>query len=147
MTKIFFNLVFCALICVSACKQKSDDENHDHHNHIDTEAGGNQALYDEVMGIHDEVMPKMNDIHRKKTELKEKLANNPDLSQQERDKANAMIATLDSAGESMMVWMREFRPVPDSAGEEKAREYLENELIRVKKVRENMLKALEEVDK
>lgn len=144
MKRIFLHLLFCVLVCLSACKDKSHEGGHDH-NHA--EAGGNQALYDEVMNIHDEVMPKMDDIHRKKTELKEKLANNPGLPQEEKDKANAMIAKLDSAGESMMVWMREFRPLPDSIGEDKAREYLEKELKRVKQVRKNMLKALDEAGK
>lgn len=144
MKRISFLLLFCILVCLSACKDKSHESDHDHDK---AEAGGNQALYDEVMNIHDEVMPKMNDIHRKKTELKEKLANNPDLPQDEKDKANATIAALDSAGESMMAWMREFRPLPDSLGEDKAREYLEKELERVKQVRENMLKALEEAGK
>lgn len=145
MTKIFLNLLLCTLISLSACKQKSEEGKHDHHDHT-TEAGGNQALYDEVMNIHDDVMPKMDDIHRKKTELKEKLANNPDLPQAEKDKATATIAKLDSAGESMMAWMRRFRPIPDSLGEDKARAYLENELARVKKVRENMLKALADAE-
>lgn len=144
MKRIFLHLLFCVLVCLSACKDKSHESDHDHDR---AEAGGNQALYDEVMNIHDEVMPKMNDIHRKKTELKEKLANNPGVSAEEKDKANAMIAKLDSAGESMMAWMREFRPLPDSLGEDKAREYLEKELERVKRVRENILEALDEAGK
>ena len=44
----------------------------------------------------------------------------------------------------MMVWMRQFEPVADSAGEKKARNYLESELIKVKKVREDILKALQD---
>jgi hypothetical protein len=45
----------------------------------------------------------------------------------------------------MMVWMNEFNPMPDSvAGEEKAREYLENEMEKIKKVKENILQALQE---
>jgi hypothetical protein len=43
----------------------------------------------------------------------------------------------------MMVWMRKFNPLPDSLGEEKAREYLENEMEKIKKVREDVLAAIE----
>jgi hypothetical protein len=43
----------------------------------------------------------------------------------------------------MMTWMHEFNPLPDSLGEEKARAYLEGEIERVKKVRANILEALE----
>jgi hypothetical protein len=44
----------------------------------------------------------------------------------------------------MMVWMRQFSPIPDSLGEEKARDYLQNEMARVKKVKENIETALRE---
>jgi hypothetical protein len=143
--------VFCKLLCVAVlfsfgCKEKS----HEHpHNHDATakdvvETGSNQALYNEVMEIHNEVMPKMDDIHKVKQELKEKITKTSNLSEAEKLKIEAMITKLDSAGESMMVWMREFRPLPDSLGEEKAREYLENEMIKVKTVRENILESLRE---
>jgi hypothetical protein len=47
----------------------------------------------------------------------------------------------------MMIWMRQFNPIPDSLGEEKAREYLEDEMTKVKKVREDILQALEQSKK
>jgi hypothetical protein len=43
--------------------------------------------------------------------------------------------------------MHEFKPLPDSLGEEKARAYLEGEMERVKKVKANILEALEEAKK
>jgi hypothetical protein len=102
----------------------------------------NQELYDEVMAIHDEVMPKMDDIYKAKAVLKKQLET-PGLTESKKKKINNKIAQLDSAGESMMVWMREFDPIPDSLGEEKARQYLKDELVEVKQVRENILHALE----
>ncbi len=107
----------------------------------------NQQLYDEVMSIHDEVMPKMDNLYRKKMALKEKLANNPDLSDEEKQQTNALIARLDSAGEGMMAWMREFEPIPDSEGEDKAREYLENEMVKIKKVRDDINSILSEASR
>jgi hypothetical protein len=134
------------LMTAISCQQNSK-ENKDHAHDADAadvvETSGNQELYDEVMKIHDEVMPKMNDIHKLKQELKEKLAKAPKLSEAEKMEVEAIISRLDSAGESMMVWMRQFRPIPDSVGEEKAREYLEGEMEKVKKVRENIQEALE----
>jgi len=35
-----------------------------------------------------------------------------------------------------MDWMHKFNPLPDTANQEKAREYLENEMEKIKKVRE-----------
>lgn len=132
-----------SLILVAfGCKEKSHEHpGHDATASDVTDASGNQALYNEVMKIHDEVMPKMEDIHNVKVILKEKLTKASDA---ERPRIEATIARLDSAGEGMMVWMREFRPLPDSLGEERAREYLENEMEKVKKVREGILQALEE---
>lgn len=101
----------------------------------------NQELYDEVMAIHDEVMPKMNDIYKAKITLKKQLEM-PGLSDEKRREINDKVAQLDSADEGMMVWMRQFNPIPDSLGEEKAREYLESELTKVKKVKEDILEAL-----
>lgn len=126
-----------ALIClvIAGCQQKAREH------HGDLENSPNQALYEEVMVIHDEVMPKMDDIYKTKTALKKRLET-PGLSEMQKKEINDKIAQLDSADESMMVWMRKFDPIPDSLGEEKAREYLEQELVKVKKVRENILQAL-----
>ena len=144
---VYFSIVVILLL-VSACKQKS----HEHPDHENperpdaVEISENQVLYNEVMKIHDEVMPKLDDIHKKKEALKNKIANTPDMPAADKQKIEARIARLDSAGESMMVWMREFNPLPDSTGEERAREYLENEMERVKKVRQNILSALEDAE-
>ncbi|MFZ6009029.1 MAG: hypothetical protein ACOYXT_01680 [Bacteroidota bacterium] len=145
MKKVLWcNLIFLALVFTWSCGQKRNhDAEHNHDTSDAVESSGNQALYDEVMKIHDEVMPKMEDIHRKKEELKNKIASTPDLAAEKKAEIEAMILKLDSAGEGMMEWMRNFNPLPDSLGEEKAREYLENEMQRVKEVRENILEALE----
>lgn len=133
-------------LCIMAlgCGQKSQD--HDDHHHGDdneTREEGNQALYDEVMKVHDEVMPKMNDIYKLREELKKQIANTPGLVEEKKKELEGTIAKLDSASESMMVWMRNFNPLPDSLGEEQAREYLENEMEKVKKVKDDILEALE----
>jgi hypothetical protein len=135
------------MIVLTSCQQKSDNnEGHDVHADGPIEQNENQTLYNEVMEIHDEVMPKMDDIHRKKEELKKIIKEKATISAEEKQKIEATIAKLDSAGEGMMVWMRQFNPIPDSAGEEKAREYLETEMEKVKKVREGILSALKEAD-
>ena len=101
----------------------------------------NQALYNQVMDIHDEVMPKMDDIMRLKRELKEKVENSPDLVEEQKKQLEQKILLLDSAGHAMMNWMSSFKP-EDYKGEE-LREYLESEMERVKKVKETMLEAIE----
>jgi hypothetical protein len=134
------------LIC---CQQKNNDDHQDHDANAPdkTEISPNQKLYNEVMKIHDEVMPKMDDIHRLRMSIREQIEKNPNLPKAERIKLDAMYAKLDSANEGMMVWMREFRPLPDSLGEEKATAYLQSEMKRVKVVRDRMLNAIEAAQK
>jgi len=139
MNRPLTTVVLAFFIMTSACEQKHDDQN-DANDHV--EGSENQALYDQVMKIHDEVMPKMNDLYKAKTSLQTRLKL-PGLPESERDAVKQSITSIDSASEGMMVWMRQFEPIPDSEGEEKARVYLEGELVKVKKVRENILKALQ----
>ena len=131
------------LVMIWSCGQKSNDDHHDHEGH-EMEEGGNQALYDEVMKVHDEVMPKMDDIYKLKGQLKERIDNTPGLAADKKKEIESIIVRLDSASEGMMVWMRKFNPLPDSLGEEQAKEYLEGEMEKIKKVREDVRKALED---
>ena len=128
---------------VWACGQKSHEHDHGHEASQPVSSTGNEALYNEVMKIHDEVMPKSNDIYTLKQELSKKLAETPAPTEEKKKEIEASIAKLDSADAGMMEWMHKFNPLPDSLGEEKAREYLETEMEKIKGVRENILEALE----
>lgn len=138
--QIFRQIIVAFFICLMAiaCQRKSGDKEPDHEA---VEESPNQALYDEVMRIHDEVMPKMNDLHNAKTSLRTRLEL-PGLDENERQQIQNKISRIDSASESMMVWMRHFNPIPDSTGEDKARAYLESELVKVKEVEKKILDAL-----
>lgn len=132
-------LMLCLALSGAACQQKSEDSHH----HNKTDESPNKRLYDEVMGVHNEVMPKMDDLYKAKTALKRRLTATPPPSEEEIKTINDKISRIDAASEGMMVWMRQFNPVSDSAGEEEAKAYLEAELIKVKKVKEDILQALE----
>lgn len=103
----------------------------------------NRILYDQVMDIHDEVMPQMEDIYALKKKLQDQIAASPKMVDEERKKLEQRIANLDSVGNMMMDWMHQFSPLPDSAGQEALREYLEGEMEKIKKVREAMLGIIE----
>lgn len=139
-------LFVIGLIAMSACSKTGD---HDHSEHdATTEENPNQALYDQVMDVHDEVMPRMDDLMKLKRELQEKIANTPDMVMEKKLQLEKMISNLDSASTAMMNWMHEFNPLPDSVDQEKAREYLESEMERIRKVKslitETIDKAKEE---
>lgn len=100
-----------------------------------------KSLYDQVMDIHDEVMPKMNDIYKMKKSLQDSIAKTPDMPEETKLKFQQSILRLDSAGNSMMSWMREFNP-PEAGDKEAFNKYMETELVKVKKMREDVMRAL-----
>jgi len=130
---------FLLLVLVSCGKQ----QDHVHHNDENEGDDPNRALYDQVMTIHDEVMPKMEDIYKLKKDLADKIANTPAMVEEKKKALEAMMTRLDSANNAMMDWMHEFNPLPDSVDQEKAREYLENEMEKIKKVRDLTAESLE----
>lgn len=136
------------LTSMVSCKQQSNEhQEHEHTQPEETEVSPNEKLYNEVMSVHDEVMPKMDDIYKLKTALKKQLSDDPNMAEQKKKEIELAILQLDSASESMMVWMRNFNPLPDSLGEEKARQYLELEKEKVNKVKDDMLNAIEGANK
>jgi hypothetical protein len=130
------------MVILASCTKTGKQKDH-HHDATNTEESPNQALYDQVMDIHDEVMPKAEDIYQLKKALQEKISSAPNLIAEKKQELELVIAQLDSADQSMMDWMHHFHPLPDSADQEKARAYLESEMERIKKVRELMNESIE----
>ncbi|HZY82033.1 MAG TPA: hypothetical protein VFE50_21060 [Cyclobacteriaceae bacterium] len=97
----------------------------------------NTILYNQVMDIHDEVMPKMEELYNKKKELQAKLKEDSTVAG-----VNEKIAEIDAADKLMMDWMHSFNPPEKGADKDQAKAYLEGELVKVKAVREAILTAL-----
>ena|SRR2546430_7094369 len=146
--KVHSKILLFGLIIAISCNKTGKGE---HAKENAPSGNPNQALYDQVMDIHDEVMPKTDEIYRLKKEIQDKVAKSPDMVADRKKELGQIIHELDSADHSMMDWMHKFNPLPDSADQEKAREYLENEMERIKKVRElingSIQKAKDEVGK
>jgi hypothetical protein len=105
-----------------------------------------KSLYDQVMDIHDEVMPKMDDIQKLRKQMKDSLANNPDFSIEKKTEIEGAISDLETARKSMMDWMHNFNP-PEQTDKEAFQKYMETELVSVKKMREDVLGTLEKFKK
>jgi len=101
----------------------------------------NTILYNQVMDIHDEVMPKMEDLYNLKKDLQEKLGSTTD--QASKADIELRLAQIDSASKLMMDWMHQFNPPPDTVDQEQIRAYLESEMEKVKRVREAILETLD----
>jgi len=104
----------------------------------------NTVLYNQVMDIHDEVMPKMETLYNKRKELTAHLkTDSASITAEERTALEVRIAKIESAEKAMEDWMHDFNPPDKDADKDKTKAYLEDQLEKVKKVRDEMLTALE----
>lgn len=93
-------------------------------------------LYDEVMQVHDEVMPETSTIHKLKKQIRN-LNNQDSISY-------VLLKQLDDADESMMQWMSDFgayKKLNDASKEDKLN-YLNEELIKISEVSNKMKDAI-----
>jgi hypothetical protein len=140
-TYLFLLIALLAMACGN--KSENTHEGHDHSQHLAEKSKiATDSLFDAVMKIHDEVMPKMNDLYTMKDSLNKVIATLPAKANSEKEKLEAEIKRIEEASESMMVWMREFNPPADSAGIEKVTTYLNNEMKKVQQVKENILEVV-----
>jgi hypothetical protein len=102
----------------------------------------NQILYNEAIDIHDEVMPKMDNLMSLKRKLKDTLAT-PGLTEAQQKDFESRVQLLDSAYKSMMDWMHGVYPPEDSTASEEYRQYIEAKLESAKKMRALILEAIE----
>lgn len=137
MKKHILFLAALAVILLGCGGQSQESQN----GAADADSDPNQVLYDQVMDIHDEVMPKTADLHNLKKSLQEQIAATPDMVVEERQKLERRIARLDSVDKMMMDWMHYFN-LPDSMTAEAKREYLESQMEKIKQVREAVLEAI-----
>jgi hypothetical protein len=97
-----------------------------------------EELKDSLMVIHDEVMPRMSELHQLKKELNSKKA------KQDADVVSAVDSTLiilDAAAEGMMGWMHAFKKpasMRSSSSHEEIMAYLTIEKLKVEKVRDDI---------
>lgn len=101
---------------------------------VATENDPTEVLFNEVMQVHDEVMPKMETIQALKMEVEPLTA--------EGESAEYVFNELEKADSAMMQWMRDFR-VPENIDSESKKTYLETEKIKIENVKTMMLNSIE----
>lgn len=102
-------------------------------------ASDQPSMKEQVMAVHDEVMPKMGDLMKARKALLAKLETTTDST--EVAKLKQLAAEIEAANEGMMVWMRNFDP-NFSGTEAETEAYLNDQLKSVEKVKSDMLNAL-----
>lgn len=115
-------LLFALIILLSACKERSNTE-------ASNDENGESPLFEEVMAIHDEVMPEMATLHRLKKQLQE--IETPE----NKDFIATHIKNINESDDAMMTWMATFELPSD---ESEVDEYLRGEKVKVSEVRDLM---------
>ncbi|MDV3308302.1 MAG: hypothetical protein LOY03_05735 [Cyclobacteriaceae bacterium] len=147
MRYILITVAIAANVLAAGCGKPSDSNNRHDHSGAPTSGHVEGELYDEVMRLHDQGMEKMDEIYALKRKLSDEIASAPELVAEEKRELESKIAQLDSASRAMMVWMREFRPENDTLDATGYRDYLEAELEKVRKVRDDIFAAIERASK
>lgn len=106
---------------------------------------------EEVMKVHDDVMPKMSNISRVRRQLKDYLEKNPELDAEVVENINASVRSLDEADEGMMTWMAdwtnaqgELQKYKEAKDHKAVMSFLEVQMAGISKVRDDMLNSIEE---
>ncbi|SMD32109.1 hypothetical protein SAMN04488029_0449 [Reichenbachiella faecimaris] len=110
-----------------------------------------QALFDEVMLVHDEVMPKMGNLRALASELSQK-ADSLALdsltdSSEEINEMRSLSKKLKDANEGMMEWMRKFEQVKEGTPHGEVIQYLKEQRESIQKVRDDMINSKNEAEK
>lgn len=101
----------------------------------------NEILKQEVIAIHDEVMPKMDELKKLKKDILQKsseMSADSLAMSGEIQRLNAISADLDSAFEGMFVWMRQFKSSYDEMTQEEIETYLLDQKIKVQEVNDEI---------
>jgi hypothetical protein len=106
-----------------------------------------EQLWDELMAVHDDVMPKIGDMRRISKQLEDMQESGENLSAEMQERINLALQKLSDAEETMMDWMRNLKqlePLRDSMDEQGVMDYLNAEKEKINQVRDAMLGSLEE---
>ena len=141
-------LFFALLTIVTFSCNTSSEKNKETISEPKAEGEIRDELYQEVIEIHDIAMLKMQTI----MDLKGKAISEADsLRNLENEALTSRIEllektqiALEEANKSMMVWMREFRPLSDTVNHEQAMEYLRAEQDKITEVNDRMDQAIKE---
>jgi len=134
--KFSTRFLFVAMIFLSfACGPNAKEEN--------------QKLRDEIIAVHDEVMPLMGELKSLEKEANSKIeeleaAEMPDSTKITDLKALAY--DLNQAYEGMFVWMRQYEVEDGDLTDEEVKAYLDDQMIQVNKVNDDIKAAMDKAE-
>jgi succinate dehydrogenase flavin-adding protein (antitoxin of CptAB toxin-antitoxin module) len=99
-----------------------------------------EKLKTETIAIHDEVMPKMDDIMKLKKELKSK------QDSTSNEEVQRLISALEESDKAMMNWMRNYDPRMEDMSDDEKLEYLKSQKSAIQKVKGKMNSSIAEAE-
>jgi hypothetical protein len=127
-----FILLAAALLGASACSNARQE-------------AAQQKAWDEMMVVHDEVMPRMSEINTLAKSIETSLADTT-LSAELRAAAEQTLAELEAADKAMWDWMYDLQQLPDlraKSPHEDILRYIEAETAEITEVKTAMLRSIE----
>jgi len=97
-----------------------------------------QVLKEEVIVIHDEVMPLMDPLYNQRQKLQQKMKEGGDSLTLQK-----LILEIKEAEEGMMRWMRQYEPDFEGKTKEETLAYLQSQKEQIQKVNQEMKEALQ----
>lgn len=139
--RVLSSILFASLLLLS-CKPSTDAGN------TSSEGSANdlKALEDQVMAIHDEVMPKMADITKLTAELrviKATIKENPDGKIVSPDGLEELMGSLKLAEQGMWDWMKAYSDTKPTIKEDQMKSFYEGQLETINKIKQDMLGSIE----
>jgi hypothetical protein len=133
--KINFGLITLVAIVIGSTAIMTSCNNQDLEKQV-------EVLEDEVIGIHDEVMPEMSTIAELQRQIEDLLTGADSIADATvRERLYSLRVDLERADEGMMDWMAEYQLVDDMQPDS-ALQYLEKELEKVNKVKDDMISSI-----
>lgn len=135
MKFIPFYLIFALSIFIQSCGNKQVEEN--------------KSQREQVIAVHDEVMPKMGQLkslEKAAIQKAEELQNSDIPDEAKIDSLKNLAAKLNQAYEGMFVWMRQYSTEDGDKTPEEVKAYLDEQLVLVSKVNEEIKAALAEAE-
>lgn len=105
------------------------------------------ALEQEVMEVHNKVMPMMGEVARLKDELEKGKENFDSLATEQAEKIDVLLVELSAANEGMMDWMRNYSGDFTEMKQEEIEKYLKQQKAEIVEVENRITKAIEAAKK
>ena len=107
----------------------------------------NKAMREQIIGVHDEVMPKMGELmslQKKALAQADSLYAQDSTATAQIESMRTLAGQLDQAYEGMFVWMRQYSLEEEGKTPEEIKTYLDDQLLKVNQVNTDIKAALDQ---